>query len=61
MHATYASIILAKAVIGSEDLRHPEMSAFIEGFTLRCHGGFTLQKVCFFSSYFRTTPNLLYL
>lgn len=44
-HAAYASIFLARAVLGSEDHRHPELAAFIDGFSLHCPGGFTVQKV----------------
>lgn len=46
-HSAYAAIFLARAVIGAEDYRHPELAAFIEGFSLRCPArGFTTQKVC---------------
>ena len=45
-HSAYAAIFLARAVIGTEDCRHPELAAFIEGFALRSPANnFTMQKV----------------
>ena len=44
-HSAYAAVMLSRAVIGPEDVRHPEIAAFIEGFSLPCPGGFTIQKV----------------
>lgn len=45
-HSAYAAVFLARAIIGAEDIRHPELAAFIEGFALPCPArGFTMQRV----------------
>ena len=54
-HSAYAAVMLSRAVIGPEDVRHPEIAAFIQGFYLPCPGGFTIQKVLSFLSYESST------
>ena len=51
--------MLSRAVIGPEDVRHPEIAAFIEGFSLPCPGGFTIQKVLPFLFY-ESSANYIY-
>ena len=46
-HDTIASKMIYWAIVGAEPIAHPEIQAFLKGFSLPCANGFTFLEVCY--------------